>query len=62
MKNSVAVFVPVEKEFVIDIDLTDYDDVRTCCSEANICNICWSFMKGAVKVIDTCLRGKIICF
>lgn len=47
---------PVSKEFVIDIDLTDYNDVRTCCDEAKICNKCWGFITVSIKVLDKALR------
>ena len=49
-------FHPVERELVFDIDMTDYDGIRTCCSGANICLRCWPYMTMALKVVDTALR------
>ncbi|KAJ3108959.1 primase, DNA, polypeptide 1 (49kDa) [Phlyctochytrium planicorne] len=51
-------FQPKERELVFDIDLTDYDEVRTCCSEANICRKCWVFMAVAMKVIHRILTDE----
>lgn len=51
-----AAFKTVERELVFDIDMTDYDDIRTCCTGANICLRCWPYMTMAVKVIHQALR------
>jgi DNA primase small subunit len=51
-----STFKPLSKEVVFDIDMDAYDDVRSCCTGANICEKCWSFTTMAIKVVDVALR------
>ena len=46
------------RELVFDIDLTDYDSIRTCCSNAEICKKCWAFITAAVRVLDSAIRNE----
>ena len=54
--SSVGARRPEQRELVFDIDLSDYDDVRTCCQGARVCGKCWHYMNAAVKVVDAALR------
>jgi len=49
-------FRPVERELVFDIDMDEYDDVRTCCKGAQVCQKCWTFIAAAVRCINETLR------
>ncbi|KAG1869972.1 prim-pol domain-containing protein [Suillus subluteus] len=56
--KSGKLFTPLKRELVFDIDMTDYDGVRTCCTSAGICKRCWAFIANAVRVLDSALRTQ----
>lgn len=41
---------------VFDIDMDAYDDVRSCCSGANVCQKCWNFLNLAAKLLTDMLK------
>lgn len=57
-KASCVNFMAEEKELVFDIDITDYDDVRSCCSGGAVCNTCWPLMTCSIKVLTKILEEQ----
>ncbi|AFZ80622.1 DNA primase small subunit, putative [Theileria equi strain WA] len=56
MQLSGGDFRAVERELVFDIDMDDYDEFRTCCTEKKICRKCWRFIRIAVELITKTLQ------
>lgn len=48
---------PLQHELVFDIDLSDYNDIRACCTDKMICVNCWTFLKFAILLIEYVVRG-----
>lgn len=48
--------VAEEREYVIDIDMNDYDSIRTCCTGASMCQSCWKYISAAYKVLEPSLK------
>lgn len=49
-------YTAVAKEFVLDIDLSDYDPVRTCCKGKQVCIKCWQYIVAAIDVLKEALE------
>jgi len=52
-------YEPVEREFVFDIDMNDYDPVRTCCTGPVLCPRCWAYMVIACKSLNFILTESL---
>lgn len=52
-KQGLANVFPVERELIFDIDMSDYDNVRSCCNGKSICVNCWPWMACAAHVLRT---------
>jgi len=50
LKQKTANMQPTGREFIIDIDMDSYDDVRVCCQGNQICKKCWVYIKCAFYV------------
>lgn len=47
-----TVIAALERELVFDIDMSDYDKIRSCCQGKSICNRCWAWMSCAAKTMQ----------
>lgn len=55
-KQGIHKITAVERELVFDIDMSDYDNVRSCCTGKTICSNCWPWMSCAANVLHTILE------
>lgn len=49
-------FTPTERDLVFDIDMDEYDDVRTCCQGKVICQKCWLYVKAGMSLLKKVLE------
>ena len=56
-KKTMTKITAQDRELVFDIDMSDYDHVRSCCKGKSICKLCWGWMACAAKVLAYILQN-----
>lgn len=52
--------VPERREFVLDVDIDAYDNVRICgCTKASVCSKCWPLLQAAMQVLHSILTTRL---
>ena len=54
MYNGVSI---TGKHLVFDVDISDYNLVRGCCEDKNLCKSCWKFCEVAANIINYILTN-----
>ena len=50
-KKLTVQLIAEQRELVFDIDMSDYDTIRSCCSGKQVCVSCWTWMATAAHVL-----------
>ena len=58
-RKGALTLTPEQRELVFDIDISDYDNVRDCCSEKTICVECWPLIASAVHALSELIRHDL---
>ena len=57
---SASSLIPLSKELVFDIDVSDYDNFRNCCQGKGMCRLCWKYCRVAIEFLDETLRSRTL--
>jgi DNA primase small subunit len=50
-KKNTVTLVTTQRELVFDIDMSDYDELRSCCKGKQVCASCWLWMSTAAHIL-----------
>ena len=52
-------FSPIEHEMVFKVDLSSFDNIRSCCSHHNGCEKCWHFIATSLELLSLIIQKNL---